>query len=402
MAVAVAVGVAAVPAAASARVPAPVLQLGLADPLLPGPPPLAPAQPTPAQTLVARVRIASRSVVHAAIDRSGRPRAVTVVQRLILRGTGDYAFAVPAPARDVVPGPGSQSRPGLRPGQVLWRGFSPGRKVLASRAVLTLGAVAGALPLRIAVTGVPARPGPFTLRVLITDATAARVSTYRADAVLDDAAAALDRLGEAAAAGRPAPPAGVRIRGAATPGVTSVSAALRVQGLVRFPARSVRDLRVAGPARTVSAARVAIRGRTGPGGTAEIRIAIQGVARRRAAPTVVVVATPDPAQAIPRPPARTWSQAVERRRTPRSGRRLLELAWKARLDYARSRQYETFLANPDLRGPNGTTYVFRTTSAAPAATPSTGTRQERGIPTVAVIAAVTLTAAALVVLWAHL
>ena len=60
------------------------------------------------------------------IDPAGVPVSVTVVQRLTLRGLGDYTFAVPGPIIDVVAAPGSASEPGLRQGTILWSGFSPG------------------------------------------------------------------------------------------------------------------------------------------------------------------------------------------------------------------------------------------------------------------------------------
>ena len=53
-----------------------------------------------------------------------------VVQTIVVKRLGDYVFTIPAPVLSVTPGPGTESQPGQRENQILWEGFSPGRRVL--------------------------------------------------------------------------------------------------------------------------------------------------------------------------------------------------------------------------------------------------------------------------------
>jgi hypothetical protein len=63
-----------------------------------------------------------------------------------------------------------------------------------------------------------------------------------------------------------------------------------------------------------------------------------------------------------------------------SGRALLAQATLASLEFARSRQYDAFLGNPDPLGRSATTYVYRSgTRAAPVATP-VSTKEGRDWP----------------------
>ena len=120
---------------------------------LPRVPPLAPPQPPVTETPRLRGSVFARERVVVGMAPDGTPRTVTVSQRLLVRALGDYAFVVPAPAVRVVAGPGSQSRPGLRPNQIVWQGFSPRRKVLVAVAELRPGGSVPALPVRVRVTG---------------------------------------------------------------------------------------------------------------------------------------------------------------------------------------------------------------------------------------------------------
>jgi hypothetical protein len=167
----------------------------------------------------------------------------------------------------------------------------------------------------------------------------------------------------------------VPIRGSSRPTTIDVSAALAVRGEIRFPADSVRDLT---PAR--------FSGAIGGGKPSTLRVTVRGVALRPAAPTIRVVAEPVVDAALPRPPARTLNTAIT-----------------AYLRYARTRQYLTFLANPDARGPSRTTYVFETAAPEPsAARPGPEPEDDSGLPAIAVAAGLALLALGLVVLWAHL
>src|SRR5207253_7312200 len=95
------------------------------------------------------LHVASTERVRVGIDPDGRPVAVRVRQRLVVAGKGDYQLAVGAPIVDVSRGPGSQSEPGFRVDQILWAGFSPGRKVLAADVRLRAAPAARYLPLRV-------------------------------------------------------------------------------------------------------------------------------------------------------------------------------------------------------------------------------------------------------------
>ena len=81
------------------------------------------------------------------------PAQIRVRQRLLVRGKGDYQLAIGGPIDDALPAPGSQSTPGLRTDQLLWAGFSPGRKVLAADVLLRPRAAAQYLPVRLRLQG---------------------------------------------------------------------------------------------------------------------------------------------------------------------------------------------------------------------------------------------------------
>jgi hypothetical protein len=66
------------------------------------------------------------------------------------------------------------------------------------------------------------------------------------------------------------------------------------------------------------------------------------------------------------PGTRTWVSAHRRGRLG-DPRRLLRRAIGLELTYARQRQYDMFLASPDIAGPSETTYVYRTAAPARAA-----------------------------------
>src|SRR4051812_41848280 len=109
-----------------------------------------PFQPTGAlrtERRLPRGRIESDERVQVRVDPAGAPVAVSVRQRLELRGPGDYSLAVPGPIADVEPAPGSAVPPGLRSGALIWQGFSPGHRVLAADLRLRPREAAAALPL---------------------------------------------------------------------------------------------------------------------------------------------------------------------------------------------------------------------------------------------------------------
>ena len=80
----------------------------------------------------------------------GSSGPVTVRQRVVVDGTGDFIVELPMDAADVVPA-NETSQPGLRQGTVLWEGFAPGQRELD--AVVTLLGRAAAQRVPVAVTG---------------------------------------------------------------------------------------------------------------------------------------------------------------------------------------------------------------------------------------------------------
>lgn len=338
---------------------------------LPQEPPLAPPQPPLLETPRLRGTVSSRNRVVVGIGPDGAPNRVSVVQRLEIRSLGDYAFLIPAPAVSVMAAAGSESAPGLRRNQIVWQGFSPRRKLLAAAAELRLDDSVRTLPLRLRISGAPPRPGPFAVVITLENGTLARGRGFTADAVEADVAKSLDKLRAAASIGRAIESSAVRIRGEAAPASVDVWAPLAIRGSITFPAGAVRNPEPMRFERML--------------GREALRVTVRGVASRAAMPTVRIVAEPVPAAAIP----------------PASAR-VLEAAVRGYLGYARARQYESFLANPDPVGLSSSTYAFETAAVEPAAQPTAEPSQDSGLPLAVVLGGLTLLGFGLVVLWAHL
>lgn len=403
------------PGGAAAERPVQVVELPPATTLLRAPPPLNPARPAPTRPVlpIGGARVSADQVVTVSATPSGAVQGVRVAHRLDVRGTGDYTFAVPAPVLEVTAAPGSESVPTRRVNEFAWKGFVPGRKVLAATARLRVREAAPAVPLRVAMLGLPTRPGPFTLEIVIADATRTQASTFTADAVAGDVAAALDALTRAAARDAPDRERRVRIHGSPRPSSASdVAAAFALAGSLDFPAGAVRHLAPVAGRATAAGRSARFSARIGGIDPAVVRVRLRGVALRPATPRLRMTATPAPAAAVPQPPAATWAAAVRERRPGTSGRRLLELAFRAKLAYERTRQYQAFLGSPAgpnvLRGPLGpsrTTYVFRTVEAALATPTARPGREDSGgaaVPLLLVVGGALVAGAGLVVLWAHL
>jgi hypothetical protein len=94
-------------------------------------------------------KVSIRELVEVGVDGDGEPVQVAATQRLDLKGTGDYAFTIPAPATNAGPTEESQSAPGLRDVGIVWQGFSNKERILAARAELRTAEAAKALPLRL-------------------------------------------------------------------------------------------------------------------------------------------------------------------------------------------------------------------------------------------------------------
>jgi hypothetical protein len=360
------------------------------DVVLPGPVPY----PTPNPPLVGKTAISggfTRYVFHirnnervlVGVDETGSPTSLRVRQRLEVGGRGDYQFAVSGPIEDVLRGPGSESEPGLRADQVLWAGFSPGRKVLAADVTLRPGEAAQYLPVRL---GLEHTGDGVTLTVV--NATVTPELEYAGTTRPRQIASLLDRTRRTARAGERL------FAGYAT-----------FSGRVRQRAEKAQieaPLRVEGELRVGSGKPVRFSELLGDGEP----LALQVHARGAGTPHVKLTATPVPVERLLRPPggAPTWTAAFKRRPLP--GPFLLERLLQSRMRLVRADQYQSFLANPDADGRSRSVYVYETAKAPrqqAVAAPSGDDERGGGGPLVILLAigGAIVAAGAGLVAWAH-
>ena len=351
--------------------------------VLPGPVPYPTVSPPvtgnaalPRSYLALRLSIANTQRVLVGVDPSGRPVRIHVRQRLLVSGKGDYQFAIGGPITDVRAAAGTQSEPGLRVDQVLWAGFSPGRKVLAADVTLRAPRVAQFLPVRLRVRREGAR---VVLTVL--NATTAPGTAYTGAARPADLAQLLDSTRAASRSGMRLKPAFATFTGPVRVRKESVEAPLRVEGELRLPGRAVPF------ARTL-----------GDGGPLGFQVEAQG----SGTPQVRMSVSPAPVVTLLRPPgSATWAAAIRKRPLPST--LLLRRLFAARMRLVRADQYQSFLANPDTDGRSRSVYVYETVkAAAPRAAPATeeGSGSDTLLVILAVAGSLVLAVGGLVV-WAH-
>ena len=308
---------------------APPVSLPWPPTVLPQVPPLAPETsgvlPLPPRFLR---QLSNRERIVVGLDEDGKPSSVRVLQTIELKRLGDYVLTIPAPVLSVTPGPGTESQPGQRENQILWEGFSPGRRVLAAWADLRVAEAVAGLPVEVDV-----EPGEVTIR----NVTGVRVPSFTADPVPASIAQVSARVRAAIRANVFAEGLNVALRGKQTPEPLRVAAPLLVRGAVRVSGERVPFSGVLDGVRR-SELRVPI-----PDGDPKIEMRVQ----------TADIDVPPPA------------------RDPRA---LLAQTIRLELTYARKRQFDQFLASPDQTGPSSATYVYRTTAPRPAAeaTPSAG------------------------------
>jgi hypothetical protein len=354
--------------------------------LLPGPtpyptdsPPLVSANAPAPAFLPYNVHIRSVERVRVGIDEHGRPVRVVVRQRLLLSGKGDYQLSIGGPVADVRAAPGSQSEPGLRADQLLWAGFSPGRKVLAADAILRTRPAARYLPVRVRV-----EKGPGGATLVVTNATQTPEIEYTGSVRAPEMGTILDQTRRASLAGRRLQPTYATFEGLV--GVSKqpaqIEAPLKVEGRLALPG---------GP--PVSFARVLGDGRP---------LSFRVHARGEGMPQVRLRVTPAAVTRLLQPPGgSTWAGAV--RRGGLSPASLLRRLIETRMRLVRSDQYQSFLANPDPSGPSRAVYDYETVAAPP----PTVTPHENGggggnaLLLTLVAVGVVLVAGGAVVLWAH-
>ena len=327
-----------------------------------------PPFPPPATALpnLFRSPVSSRELIVVGVAADGAVVSVKATQTLVLRQTADYRITVPAPAKDVVAGPGSESKPGLRRGAILWQGFAAGHRVLSAEAILEPRAAVRALPLRISISRDAVR---------LENATATSTSTFTAVGDSVQMAKLLDALR--------ADPQGRTIGQSTYVKVTGRTEAIRL--------RISAPLRVTG---RVGGTSIALM--LGGGRPAMRTVRFQG------RPSVHLTVEPVPRASVLRPPrGRTWVEALRLGTVP-AGRALFRRVVEASLTLARVRQYDAVLANPDPLGPIGARYVYRTVAAPVPVPPPSPDSEGLAAWAVALIVAGSVAAAGgLAVFWAH-
>ena len=396
--------VAVAPQAAAAQPP--VVSLPWPPAVLPGTPPLAPstAGGFPLSPLfIGKLTCRERVVV--GLDDDGTPNAVRVLQTIVVNQLGNYVFAVPAPVRSVLPGPGTESSPGRRQNQILWQGFSPGRRVLAAWADLRPDESVDALPLRVRVAtevaGSPLGPGDkrsgdLQLTLTVENATLVTAKSFTAEPHPVDLAVVLGRIRSAIRRDVYAEGLNIRLLSSTTPVKARVAVPLRVEGTLRFAPGTVQ----LGTA-TFDPDRVQLGGARVRDGVVRISSLLDGVQRSRFR---IVLRGRATNASTPKLELRVRTGEIPDRvvasqdpRTRLAGTIALELA------YARKRQFDMFLASPEQVGPSSTTYVYRTAAAGAPVTPgaSSGGGEDHTLGWIVLGLLLVAGVPAAAVMWAH-
>src|SRR4051794_16682781 len=181
---------------------------------------------------------------------SGAPVVVTDLQQLVIAAAGNYIVRELGPARRAE-GLGDTVPPVLELGQVVWQGFSPGRRTLRARLTLDPGIESHRLPMSVQLVFTDRNghrhrlepggrvPDDGTVTVTLTNATASPRLVGLGLGATGALARSLDRLYDAARAPKAAvPPYAGSGLPTTLPGVhqgdeqLNVSAALRVTGSI--------------------------------------------------------------------------------------------------------------------------------------------------------------------------
>jgi hypothetical protein len=298
--------------------------------VLPQTPPLAPkvAGPLPIQPRFFR-RVSNRERVVVGLDEDGTPNSIRVQQTFVLKRLGDYIFAIAAPVRTVLPGPGSETPPGQRTNQILWQGFSPGTRRLSALADLRVEESAPLLPVKVHV-----KRGGARSVVVIENVTGATAKSYTAEAEPVGLGQVLGRIRNAIRRNVTAEGLNVEVRGPQRPLEVRVAAPLLVSGTV-LSGDAAQEFNAVLDGIHHSELRIEVPGRLAPKISMRVR-------------TVSIADRVRPTQSV---------------REQLAGTIDLELA------YARKRQYDQFLSAADPTGQSSTRYVYRTVPRPAAAAP---------------------------------
>jgi hypothetical protein len=351
------------------------------EPLVGLPSPTTPLTATPplvSGALLAETRVPGRveseERIAVGLDSRGRPRSVVVRQRLQLDFAGDYVFGIPGPVERALPGPGSQSNPGVRSGLVIWQGFSPGRRLLVADVDLDAARAGALLPVRVRVH----RAGA-TVRVTVTNATA---TTVRLLDAIPSSRKDIDQILRSVDRSRPAQ-VFVRVRRPPGPRVVRIEAPLRIEGALVF-GNGAAGATVTG-GRLVEG-RVRFSRLLGAGRPLSLQVTVKGVSEL---PLLSLTARPlVPADSLRPDPLE-------------SARELFARAGDAFARFSRVRQYTQFLVNPDPGGSSSAVYELRTLPAAAREPASPAAEQGRGLRYLLGALGALVAACAAAVLWAH-
>jgi hypothetical protein len=294
--------------------------------------------------------------------------------------------------RDVRPGPGSESEPGQRRGQILWSGFASKRRLLAADATLRPAAASRFLPLRL-----EARRDGDRYVLTMTNVTRTSEVAFGGTGKPAELAALLDRTRRDSLAHRRLRPAYVTIQGLVTRRTqkAGIAAPLRVEGELRFPAAVKETINTRRPEGRIVRFGFVL-GDEQPL-TQRIEVTDGGDPRLRleARPDIVVRGLTPPGGAP------SWVAALKRRRLDPHA--LLARLIDTRMELVRGDQFQAFLANPDPLGSDRTVYVYATSAASArvAGGSSGGSGGNGALMALLAVGGTVLAAGAALVAWAH-
>jgi len=312
-------------------------------------------------------RLSSTQVVRVSIDSAGRPFRIVDVDRIVVARKGDYSFGIAAPAADVRATAGSASEPGLRTGAVLWQGFSPGRRVLGAEITLRAPA-ASALPLRIEVAG---------SKVRLVNTTSGSAAAVDAAIPATEIARALDSVRATLQSSAPSAPTVLNAAGPVRRVRVVAQVPLRVRGPLRFGGAQPRKVDV-----VVGKSPITI---SGAGDLQALKLS---------------ASPPEPASLLRPEGASSWLALARAGRLPR-GRALTRFAVDRLLATALSRQFQEFLANPQVGGVTRSSYRYLLAERPGSAAARTGNSSPAWPVTLAVALGLVAAVAGALVLWAH-
>lgn len=301
---------------------------------------------------------------------SGAPAAVTMTQRLTLRGTGQFVIWQRSSAQDAEALEDTVA-PVLKREAVIWQGFVDGSKPLVARLTLDPAVEAELLPLSVtlawngpgAVGPGGSLPGPGDLTVRVSNRTARAMTLPTGTASARDLAGPLDALLAFARARRPgAPPMAGRDLPASIPGTVTGSreattvAPFRLRGTIRVEGGAP----VSEPSGAVTHLPDGLRVDGVLQGDVEFTVRATAASALR----LDLAAFPTVDERVVTPPhGRTWAEWL--RRGPQGGeteaafRTLVEAAAAA----ARTDEYAPYLGHHG-KGTVRTTYAFRMAPAS--------------------------------------